>query len=156
MHARILMRRGAACSRALSGSSSGSGSFLQRIRGELDGIHAAGTWKTERVIASPMDSKVTLADGADALNFCANNYLGLSNHPNLLKAARSALETHGFGLSSVRFICGTQDIHKQLEREIAKFHGLDDAILYPSCFDANAGLFEQILGTAQRASPEPL
>jgi glycine C-acetyltransferase len=121
-------------------------SFLDRMRGELSGIEAAGTWKNERVIGSAMDSKVTLASGAVALNFCANNYLGLSNHPNLVRAAKQALDTHGFGLSSVRFICGTQDIHKQLEREIASFHGMDDAILYPSCFDANAGLFEQILG----------
>lgn len=125
--------------------SSGS-SFLDRLDGELEGIKAAGTWKSERVIASPMESKVTLVNGYSALNFCANNYLGLSNHPSIVRAAKSALETHGFGLSSVRFICGTQDIHKELEGEIAKFHGMDDAILYPSCFDANAGLFEQILG----------
>lgn len=80
------------------------------------------------------------------LNFCANNYLGLSNHPKLIEAAKKTLDTHGFGLSSVRFICGTQDLHKQLEKKIAEFHGMEDAILYPSCFDSNAGFFEAILG----------
>ena len=119
-------------------------SFRDRIKGELEAIRAAGTWKTERVIAGPQDVDIALSSGARALNFCANNYLGLSNDSRIASAAKKALEERGYGLSSVRFICGTQDIHKELERTIAKFHGMDDAILYPSCFDANAGIFEQL------------
>ncbi len=113
---------------------------------ELEDIKKAGTYKRERVITSSQAShiRVSVAD-RPVLNFCANNYLGLSNHPALIKAAKDTLDTHGFGLSSVRFICGTQDIHKQLEAKIAKFHGMEDAILFPSCFDANAGIFEAIL-----------
>lgn len=120
--------------------------FLARLEEELAGIHDAGTWKTERVVTSPQHTAITVA-GRDepVLNFCANNYLGLSADPRLIKAATDALETRGFGLSSVRFICGTQDIHKELEQRISEFHGTDDTILYPSCFDANAGLFEQLL-----------
>lgn len=107
----------------------------------------AGTYKTERVITSPMASEVSVLGGTGpVLNFCANNYLGLSNHPRLVKKAQEIIASHGFGLSSVRFICGTQDIHKELEASISKFHGTEDTILYPSCFDANAGLFEACLG----------
>ena len=107
----------------------------------------AGTWKTERVITTVQDVsvKVTGTKGP-ILNFCANNYLGLSSHPQVVEAAIEALRSHGAGVSSVRFICGTQDIHKELENKISKFHGREDTILYPSCFDANAGLFEQICG----------
>jgi glycine C-acetyltransferase len=108
-------------------------------------IRAAGLYKEERVIETPQGASIR-AGGRDVLNFCANNYLGLSSHPVVIEAAHEALRTHGFGLSSVRFICGTQDIHKELERTIARFFGTDDAILYSSCFDANGGLFETILG----------
>merc|ERR1711976_1078135 len=103
----------------------------------------------ERVITSPMSSEVTVkgsGPGEAVLNFCANNYLGLSNHPALIEAAQKAISSHGFGLSSVRFICGTQDLHKELEAAISKFHGTEDTILFPSCFDANASLFEAVLG----------
>lgn len=112
-------------------------------------MHEAGTYKTERVITSAQDMEIE-ANGQRVLNFCANNYLGLSNHPRVVKAAQDTLSTHGFGMSSVRFICGTQDIHKELERQIAAFHKLDDAILYPSGFDSNAGFFEACL-TAEDA-----
>jgi len=107
----------------------------------------AGTYKVERVITSPQSSEVSVQSGKEpVLNFCSNNYLGLSSHPKLVKAAQAALDSHGFGLSSVRFICGTQDLHKDLEAAISKFHGTEDTILFPSCFDANAGLFEACLG----------
>ncbi|TMW68726.1 hypothetical protein Poli38472_006194 [Pythium oligandrum] len=118
--------------------------LVDRLRDELAAIDAAGTYKRERVIASPQGAEITV-NGASVLNFCANNYLGLSNHPAIVEAAKQTLDSHGFGLSSVRFICGTQDIHKQLEKVIADFHGTEDTILYPSCFDANAGLFEATL-----------
>ena len=120
-------------------------SARDRFAEELNGIEEAGLWKKERVITSPQGSSISTSDG-EALNFCANNYLGLSSHPELVQAARSALDSHGFGMSSVRFICGTQDIHKQLEERIASFLSTEDTILYTSCFDANAGLFETILG----------
>lgn len=105
----------------------------------------AGTYKAERVITSPQEAEVT-ANGKRVLNFCANNYLGLSNHPRLVSAAKKALDSHGFGLSSVRFICGTQDIHKQLEKSISSFYEAEDSIIFPSGFDANAGFFEAIFG----------
>ncbi|RHY92299.1 hypothetical protein DYB35_004206 [Aphanomyces astaci] len=124
--------------------SSATNTLTRRLANEISDIKAAGTYKNERVITSPQGAVIKVAEKA-VLNFCANNYLGLSNHPDVVAAAKKALDTHGFGLSSVRFICGTQDIHKKLERAIADFHGTDDAILYPSCFDANAGLFEAIL-----------
>ncbi|KAF0695566.1 Aste57867_13606 [Aphanomyces stellatus] len=124
--------------------SSAANRLTRRLANEISDIKAAGTYKNERVITSPQGALIKVANN-EVLNFCANNYLGLSNHPEVVAAAKKALDTHGFGLSSVRFICGTQDIHKQLEREIADFHGTDDTILYPSCFDANAGLFEAIL-----------
>ena len=111
----------------------------------LADIRASGLHKEERVIETPQGAKIRSA-GREVLNFCANNYLGLSSHPTVLAAAQKALASHGFGLSSVRFICGTQDLHKELERTIARFFGTDDAILYSSCFDANGGLFETLLG----------
>ena len=109
-------------------------------------IRAAGLYKEERVITSPQGAAIRTASGQSVLNFCANNYLGLSSHPEVMKAAHTALESRGFGMSSVRFICGTQDLHKQLEGTISRFFGMDDAILYSSCFDANGGLFETLLG----------
>ncbi len=112
----------------------------------LSEIRAAGLYKDERVITTPQGAQIRTTTGREVLNFCANNYLGLSAHPLVREAARKALDSHGFGLSSVRFICGTQDIHKQLERAVARFFGTDDAILYSSCFDANGGLFETLLG----------
>jgi glycine C-acetyltransferase len=116
-----------------------------RLDHEFEAMRAAGTFKRERVIVSPQDARIRVASGASVLNFCANNYLGLADHPALLDAARAALDTHGFGMASVRFICGTQDLHKELEAAIAAFVGQEDAILYSSCFDANGGLFETLL-----------
>uniref|UniRef100_A0A8B9ST21 Glycine C-acetyltransferase n=1 Tax=Anas platyrhynchos TaxID=8839 RepID=A0A8B9ST21_ANAPL len=132
-------------SRAASGAAAAQ--LRRRLEGELEGIRGAGTWKSERVIASPQGPHLRLAGGGDAgiLNFCANNYLGLSSHPQVIRAAVRALEEFGAGLSSVRFICGTQSIHKELEEKIARFHQREDAILYASCFDANAGIFEALL-----------
>ena len=117
-----------------------------RLAAELDSIREQGLYKTERVIATPQSASIRTSDGREVLNFCANNYLGLADNPEIIAAAKHALDTHGFGLASVRFICGTQDLHKQLEAAITKFFGSDDAILYTSCFDANGGLFETILG----------
>ncbi len=117
-----------------------------RLAAELDSIREQGLYKTERVITTPQSSEIDTTDGAHVLNFCANNYLGLADNADVIKAAKDALDTHGFGLASVRFICGTQDLHKQLEATISKFFGTDDTILYTSCFDANGGLFETILG----------
>ncbi|MBK6517809.1 MAG: glycine C-acetyltransferase [Polyangiaceae bacterium] len=111
----------------------------------LEEIRAAGLRKDERILLGPQGARITTRAG-DVLNFCANNYLGLSSHPRLIEAAKHALDTHGFGLSSVRFICGTQDLHKQLEATVSRFFGTEDTILYSSCFDANAGLFETLLG----------
>ncbi|MBK6728228.1 MAG: glycine C-acetyltransferase [Xanthomonadales bacterium] len=119
---------------------------LQRYRDELAAIEAQGLFKRERIITSPQSAEITLADGRKVLNFCANNYLGLADHPDIIAAAKHALDTHGFGMASVRFICGTQDLHKQLEAKIAAFFGTEDSILYGSCFDANGGLFEPLLG----------
>lgn len=112
----------------------------------LDQLEAEGLFKRERIISSPQSAEIRLADGRQVLNFCANNYLGLADHPRLIEAAKRALDTHGFGMASVRFICGTQDLHKELEAAIARFFGKDDAILYAACFDANGGLFEPLLG----------
>jgi glycine C-acetyltransferase len=117
-----------------------------QIRAELDQIRSDGLFKTERVIVSPQGASIRVGDGAEVLNFCANNYLGLADDPRLVEAAKEALDRWGYGLASVRFICGTQDVHKQLERRISGFLGTDDTILYSSCFDANGGLFETILG----------
>jgi len=118
----------------------------EHIDAELAAIRDAGMFKHERVIASPQASRITLADGREVINFCANNYLGLASHPEVVQAARDCLDQRGFGLASVRFICGTQDLHKELEARITKFLGTEDTILYPSCFDANGGLFETLLG----------
>ena len=123
-----------------------SQSPLQRFAQTLESIRADGLFKGERVITSPQSSEITLADGRRVLNFCANNYLGLADHPRVIDAAKRALDSHGFGMASVRFICGTQDLHKQLEARIAAFFGTEDAILYAACFDANGGLFEPLLG----------
>ena len=112
---------------------------------ELDEIREAGLYKDERVITSQQDAEIEVKGGQEVINFCANNYLGLANHPALIEAAQEGIAKYGFGLASVRFICGTQTIHKELERRIADFMGTDDTILYPSCFDANGGLFETIL-----------
>ncbi|HEY5805752.1 MAG TPA: glycine C-acetyltransferase [Lysobacter sp.] len=117
-----------------------------RYAEELDTIRAQGLFKAERVITSPQSAQITLEDGRSVLNFCANNYLGLADHPDVIAAAKAALDTHGFGMASVRFICGTQDLHKQLEQTIADFFGTEDTILYAACFDANGGLFEPLLG----------
>ena len=113
---------------------------------ELQLIKANGLFKDERVITSPQKSRIDVATGENVLNMCANNYLGLSNHPDLIKAAQDALNKWGFGLSSVRFICGTQSIHKELEKKVSDFLSMEDTILYSSCFDANGGLFETLLG----------
>ena len=116
------------------------------LKDELKEIEAAGLFKSERVIAGKQDTEISLVDGSKVLNFCANNYLGLSSHPRILEAAKGAIDSHGFGMSSVRFICGTQDIHKELEAKIAEFHHTDDTILYAAAFDANGGVFEPLLG----------
>ena len=116
------------------------------LKKELTDIREAGLYKNERVITTPQGAEIKVQSGAEVLNFCANNYLGLSNNPKLIAAAKHALDTHGYGLSSVRFICGTQDLHKELEAKIAKFFGTEDTILYAACFDANGGVFEPLLG----------
>ena len=117
----------------------------RRYAEELEQIRAQGLFKSERIITSPQSAEIELADGRTVLNFCANNYLGLADHPDIIAAAKDALDTHGFGMASVRFICGTQDLHKQLEKTIADFFGTEDTILYAACFDANGGLFEPLL-----------
>lgn len=119
---------------------------IDRYAAELDSIREQGLFKTERIIVSPQTAEITLADGRKVLNFCANNYLGLADHPEVIQVAKDALDSHGFGMASVRFICGTQDLHKQLEAKIADFFGKQDTILYAACFDANGGLFEPLLG----------
>ena len=119
--------------------------FKTQIAQTLKEIEAQGLYKTERIITSPQNAHIKIADGRDVLNMCANNYLGLADHPALIAAAKEALDTHGFGVASVRFICGTQDLHKQLEAALTKFLGTEDTILYPSAFDANGGLFETLL-----------
>jgi len=121
-------------------------SALTAFRAELDAIRETGTWREERVITTPQYSRIDTTARPGVVNFCANNYLGLSTHPELIRAAKESYDRWGFGLSSVRFICGTQQIHKDLEEKISKFVGMDDAILYSSCFDANGGLFETLLG----------
>jgi len=121
-------------------------SVQQEVGGELDEIRSAGLFKAERVIVSPQGSSIRVGDGKEVLNLCANNYLGLADDPRIIAAAKEALDRWGYGLASVRFICGTQDVHKQLEHRISGFLGTDDTILYSSCFDANGGLFETLLG----------
>jgi glycine C-acetyltransferase len=122
-----------------------STAFIAHLQSELDGLRAAGLYKSERVITTPQGATVKTSDGRDVINLCANNYLGLSSHPKVIEAAHEALRTHGYGMSSVRFICGTQDLHKTLEARIARFVGCEDAILYAAAFDANGGLFEPLL-----------
>ena len=119
--------------------------FKDQVSQTLEEIKSQGLYKTERIITTPQEAHIAVADGQRVLNMCANNYLGLADHPALIAAAREALDTHGFGMASVRFICGTQDIHKELENALTKFLGTEDTILYPSCFDANGGLFETLL-----------
>ena len=119
--------------------------LTRRYTEELESIRSQGLFKAERVITGPQSAEIRLADGRTVLNFCANNYLGLADHPDIIAAAKAALDTHGFGMASVRFICGTQDLHKQLEAKIAEFFGTEDTILYAACFDANGGLFEPLL-----------
>ena len=121
------------------------GTFQSHLRKKIEDIESAGLYKRERVISSPQQAEVTVADGSSVLNLCANNYLGLANHPAIIDAARQSLDNWGYGLASVRFICGTQSIHKQLEERLSDFLGMDDTILYGSCFDANGGLFETLL-----------
>lgn len=122
------------------------GAFKEFLATELQAIEAAGLYKRERIIVTPQDAVIRLDNGAEVLNFCANNYLGLSSHPRITEAAKRAIDTHGFGMSSVRFICGTQDIHKELEARIASFYETEDTILYAAAFDANGGVFEPLLG----------
>jgi len=119
--------------------------FEKQLSQTLEEIKSEGLFKTERVITSPQDAHIAITGGKRVLNMCANNYLGLADHPALIAAAKEALDTHGFGMASVRFICGTQDIHKELETALTKFLGTEETILYPSCFDANGGLFETLL-----------
>lgn len=120
--------------------------FYQQIQEQLVQIEADGLFKNERIITTSQDADIEIAGGQRVINFCANNYLGLANHPELIEAAKQGMDSHGFGMASVRFICGTQDSHKILERKLADFLGMEDAILYSSCFDANGGLFETLLG----------
>src|SRR4051795_3074807 len=120
--------------------------FKKQVAQTLDEIKSQGLYKTERIITSPQDAHIKVAGGRDVLNMCANNYLGLADHPALIAAAKQALDTHGFGMASVRFICGTQDIHKELETALTRFLETEATILYPSAFDANGGLFETLLG----------
>ncbi len=119
--------------------------FQEHLAGQLDGIRQQGLYKSERPISSPQRAHIRTSDGKDVLNLCANNYLGLADHPEVVEAARAALERWGFGLASVRFICGTQEVHKELEAALSRFHQTEDTILYGSCFDANGGLFETLL-----------
>ncbi|MFQ5734251.1 MAG: aminotransferase class I/II-fold pyridoxal phosphate-dependent enzyme, partial [Planctomycetaceae bacterium] len=126
------------------------GAIREHLAQELESIRAAGLSKDERIIITPQEAHIKVADGSAVLNMCANNYLGLADHPDIVAAAHAALDRWGYGLSSVRFICGTQEIHKQLEAKISEFLGTDDTILYSSCFDANGGLFETLL-TAEDA-----
>jgi glycine C-acetyltransferase len=122
------------------------GKFQKQLQDELANIKEAGLYKNERIITNPQGASIRVSTGEEVLNFCANNYLGLSSHPDVIQAAKDALDTHGYGMSSVRFICGTQDIHKNLEKKISEFLGMEDTILYAAAFDANGGLFEPLFG----------
>ncbi|MCB0484993.1 MAG: glycine C-acetyltransferase [Flavobacteriaceae bacterium] len=122
------------------------GNIKQYLQQEIEQIKEAGLYKKERIITSSQDAVIKISTGQEVINFCANNYLGLSNHPEVIKAAKETMVTHGYGMSSVRFICGTQDIHKELEKKIADFYGFEDTILYAAAFDANGGVFEPLLG----------
>ncbi|WP_075340358.1 glycine C-acetyltransferase [Tenacibaculum agarivorans] len=121
------------------------GKIKEHLQKEIQDIKDAGLYKTERIITSSQDAVIKISTGEEVINFCANNYLGLSNHPEVIQAAKDTMDTHGFGMSSVRFICGTQDIHKELESKIAEFYGAEDTILYAAAFDANGGVFEPLL-----------
>ena len=120
------------------------GKFQKQLQDELQDIEEAGLYKRERIILNPQGADIKVSSGADVLNFCANNYLGLSSHPKVIEASKNALDTHGYGMSSVRFICGTQDIHKELEQKLSDFLGMEDTILYAAAFDANGGVFEPL------------
>jgi glycine C-acetyltransferase len=120
--------------------------FYQQLQQQLEDLKHEGLYKQERIITSDQDAEITVQGGQQVLNFCANNYLGLANNPELISAAKHGLDEHGFGTASVRFICGTQDIHKTLEAKLSNFLGTEDTILYSSCFDANGGLFETLMG----------
>ena len=122
------------------------GKFQQHLQNELKAIDEAGIYKRERKLITPQGAKVKVSTGEEVIIMCANNYLGLSSHPKVIEAAKNALDSRGYGMSSVRFICGTQDIHKELEKKISNFLGMDDTILYAACFDANGGVFEPLLG----------
>ncbi|NEY30033.1 glycine C-acetyltransferase [Escherichia coli] len=124
-----------------------SADFYQQLTQQLETTRSEGLYKNERIITSAQQADISVADGRHVINFCANNYLGLANHPALIQAAKEGMDSHGFGMASVRFICGTQDSHKQLEQRLADFLGMEDSILYSSCFDANGGLFETLLGS---------
>lgn len=121
------------------------GKIKEHLEKEIEEIKDAGLYKRERIITSPQDAVIKISTGKEVINFCANNYLGLSSHPEVIQAAKDTLDSHGFGMSSVRFICGTQDIHKELEQKISDFYGTEDTILYAACFDANGGIFEPLL-----------
>jgi len=121
------------------------GSIKEHLEAEIEEIKENGLYKKERIITSPQGAAIKINTGQEVLNFCANNYLGLSSHPEVIQAAKDAMDSHGFGMSSVRFICGTQDIHKELEQKVADFYGTEDTILYAACFDANGGIFEPLL-----------
>ncbi|MCD9461402.1 glycine C-acetyltransferase [Photobacterium phosphoreum] len=123
-----------------------SSAFYKQINQQIEDVKAEGLYKSERIITSAQKAAVSIQSGEEVLNFCANNYLGLANHPELIAAAKAGMDQHGFGMASVRFICGTQDAHKELEQKLSNFLGMEDTILYTSCFDANTGLFETILG----------
>jgi glycine C-acetyltransferase len=123
-----------------------SQSFIQHLQSQIEELHQTGLYKDERVITSQQQADIAVASGEQVINFCANNYLGLANHPSLIEAGQKALDQYGYGMASVRFICGTQDVHKELEAKISAFLGMEDTILYSSCFDANGGLFETLLG----------
>ncbi|MCO4798429.1 MAG: glycine C-acetyltransferase [Colwelliaceae bacterium] len=127
-------------------NSSSTNDFYKHLQSEINQVKKDGLYKAERVITTAQQAKIAVNTGEEVVNFCANNYLGLANHPSLISAAKAGLDEHGFGMASVRFICGTQDIHKTLEQKLSKFLGMEDTILYSSCFDANAGLFETLLG----------
>ncbi|MFL5432747.1 MAG: aminotransferase class I/II-fold pyridoxal phosphate-dependent enzyme, partial [Myxococcales bacterium] len=120
--------------------------FLDQLKQQTEALHGQGLYKRERIITSPQKADIRVQGGREVLNFCANNYLGLADHPSVIGAAREALDRWGFGMASVRFICGTQAIHKELEGALSNFLGSEDTILYSSCFDANGGLFETLLG----------
>src|SRR2546429_7487653 len=135
--------------------------FRSRVSSQLEEIRAAGTYKRERVIVTPQGTSIRVSDGKPVLNLCANNYLGLAQHPEVIAAAKRALDQWGYGLSSVRFICGTQGVHKRLEARLSEFLGTEDTILYSSCFDANGGLVETVLGAQDagifhQVKPPPL